>query len=63
MFKVSIKAARVNADLTLEEASKKLGVTKDTLSRYERGTVSYNHEVLNKMLEVYDVPFENLKFK
>lgn len=62
MFRISIKAARVNAGMTLEEASNRLGITKDTLSRYERGSVPYSYQVLNKMLEVYNVPFENIKF-
>lgn len=62
MFKVSIKAARVNAGLNIVEAAEKLGVTKDTLSKYERGATNYSHEILNKMLEVYNVPFENIRF-
>lgn len=62
MFKISIKAARVNANLTLEQAAVELGVTRSTLSDYECGKTSYKQEVLNKMLEVYDIPFEAIRF-
>ena len=35
--KVTLKAARVNCGLTQKEAAKILGVSVDTLSKYERG--------------------------
>lgn len=35
--KVTLKAARVNCGLTQKEAAKKLGLSVDTLSKYERG--------------------------
>lgn len=34
-MKVSLKAARVNANLTQIEAAKKLNVTKDTIANWE----------------------------
>ena len=35
-MKITLKAARVNADITLEEAAKELGITKNTLISYEK---------------------------
>ncbi|MEJ9209654.1 helix-turn-helix transcriptional regulator, partial [Paenibacillus larvae] len=37
MFQISLKAARVNAELEQEVAASKIGVTAKTLSNYERG--------------------------
>lgn len=36
--KLTIKAARVNANLTQEELAKRVGVSKDTVGKWERGT-------------------------
>jgi transcriptional regulator with XRE-family HTH domain len=39
-FKENIKIRRLELNLTLEEVSKKLGVSKPTLQRYESGVIS-----------------------
>ena len=36
-FKISIAAARVNANLTQAEAAKKLGIANNTLIKWEKG--------------------------
>ena len=36
MIQISLKAARVNAGLTLLDAAKKLGIGKDRLMRWEK---------------------------
>lgn len=52
-MKVTIKAARVNVGLTITEAAKQLGVTKDTLSRWERGITSPTLDRVEKLAEIY----------
>lgn len=59
---ISMKAARVNANLNLEEAAKAIGVTKNTLIGYESGKVSPRVDTAKKMAEVYDMPIEAINF-
>lgn len=54
-FKENIKIRRLELNLTLEEVSNKLGVSKPTLQRYESGVISnipfYKVEKLAQILE------------
>lgn len=61
MPQITIKAARVNAGLTLEQASRLLGLNKGTLSRYETGKASPRLEMLKKMSKVYNMDLIFLK--
>ena len=57
-----IEAARVNKQLTQEEAAKLIGISKDCLSNYERGKTAPNVIVAKKMAEVYGVGIDDLIF-
>ena len=57
-----MKAARVNAQLTLEEAAKELGITKNTLINYENGKVSPRIDMAKKMADVYAIPISEINF-
>ena len=59
---MTIKAARTNADLTLEQASDELGISKATLCGYENGKVSPTIEMVLKMCELYKVGINQLNF-
>lgn len=61
MIQISLKAARVNADLEQEHASSKLGVTAKTLSNYERGITAIPGHVLKKAAKLYKVPEEMIR--
>ena len=37
-MKITLKALRINSKLTLEEASKKIGISRETLRSYETTT-------------------------
>ena len=63
MPKITLKAARVNAGLTQQEAAKKLGISYQTLSRYEGESGNVRQEMLQKMSELYDMPIEFIFFK
>lgn len=59
---LSLKAVRVNAGLTQEEACKKIGISKSTLISYEKGKTKPTIELAKKMSEVYEMPIENISF-
>lgn len=61
MLRISLAAARVNANLQQEEAAKKVGVTAKTLRNYERGITAIPAVTLRKVSEVYEIPEENIK--
>lgn len=61
VFQISLKAARVNADLEQEEAAKEIGVTAKTLSNYERGITAIPGHLLKKAAKIYKIPEENIR--
>lgn len=61
MIQISLKAARVNADLEQEEAAAKLGVTAKTLSNYERGITAIPGYLLKKASKIYKIPEEMIR--
>ena len=60
-LKISYKAARYNADLTLEQARVLIGVNRETLSNYENGITIPRADVLSKMAEVYGCSVADFK--
>ena len=59
--KISLAAARVNAELTQEEAARRLGCTAKTLAQYEKGIVKPNIKILQKLEATYGFPLENIR--
>lgn len=60
--KLTLKAARVNAGLTQEEAGQCIDVSKDVISNWERG-LSYPDVIqLKKIEDTYHVTYNNLIF-
>lgn len=62
MIILTIKAARVNCNLTLVEAAAELDVNKDSLSRYERDSSRISLALCKKMAELYQIPMDQLYF-
>lgn len=62
MPKITLKAARVNAGLSQEEAAKKIGVAASTLRNWEAGKTFPNQPKIEKMCEVYGISFDVLFF-
>ena len=54
--KVSLRAARVNAGLTREEAAKRLGISKTTLQSYENGVTVPNWNMVERLENLYHYP-------
>lgn len=60
--KMTLKAARVNKDLTQEQAAALLGVTKDVVSNWERRITFPDVIMLRRIEEVYGVSYNDLIF-
>ena len=50
---ISLRAARVNAGLTQEQAAKAIGVSPNTVSRWELGISAPHYKHLSKICKVY----------
>lgn len=59
-MKVSLKALRANRNLTLTEASKELGVGRNTLFLWEKNERFPNTKQLVKICEVYGCRVEDI---
>jgi len=61
-FQISLKAARVNANLTILEASKLVGIGKDTLMKFEKdsGLVTPNRQ--QDFCKAYNISVDNIRF-
>lgn len=59
---MTLKAARVNKNLTQVEAAELLGISKDTLYNYENGRSFPNVQVIKKMEEVYGLSYNDINF-
>ena len=62
MPKITLKAARVNANLSQSDAAEKIGVAVSTLRNWESGKTFPRQPQIEKMCEVYGVPFDVLFF-
>lgn len=59
---ITLKAARINKGLTQEQAAKKIGITADTLSNYERFKSFPDVPTIKRIEEVYEVPYSEIIF-
>lgn len=59
-IKITLKAARVNADLTIVEASEKLGISNKTLISWEKGKTEPSASQMMKLVSLYGMPVECL---
>lgn len=59
---ITLKSARINKGLTQVEAAKLIGITKDTLSNYERGKSYPDVPIIKKIEQVYGVTYSEIKF-
>jgi len=59
-MKISLKAARVNAELQQQEVAGKIGVAKATLRNWEDGSTSIPVEKFMKLCEMYGVKVEDI---
>ena len=61
MLRISLKAARVNAELTQDDVAHLVKKTKQTIVNWESGFTEIKHRDLLALSKLYDMPIENLK--
>ena len=61
-IQISLKAARVNAGLTLLEAAKAIGIGKDTVMKWERHPEYVNSLFQAKISHAYKIPIDCIRF-
>jgi transcriptional regulator with XRE-family HTH domain len=59
---ITLKAARVNAQLTQVEAAKQLGIAVDTLRQYEAGRTFPDVPLIQKIERLYNVSYNDINF-
>ena len=62
MTQMTLKAARVNAGLSVKEAAQLADVTEDTMYRYESGKSSPKIGTALKLATAYGVPVSAIDF-
>lgn len=60
---ITLKAARVNSEMTQKQAASKLGVSEQTFSNYERYISYPDVPMLLKMQELYGITFDQITWK
>lgn len=59
---MTLRAARVNCNLTQEQAAKLIGVSPETIRKYEAAKTFPDVPVIRRIEEVYGVPYSDLIF-
>ena len=62
MEKYTLRTARDRTGLSIAKAAQALEVNVDTLANYEKGVTYPNVPVIRKMLDLYQVSFDQLIF-
>ena len=62
MYKVTLRAARVNVDILQKEAADYLGVSNKTLGNWENGITSPPADKIPAICDLYGVPYDHLNF-
>lgn len=62
MPKITLKAARVNKGLSQREAAQLLDIAVSTLRNWESGKTFPNKPMIDKICDVYGIPFDMLFF-
>ncbi len=62
-LQITLAAARVNAGLTQEQAAQKMGITKQTVSNWEKGSGEPKISQARQLSNIYGVPLDDIFFK
>ena len=57
-YKVSLKAARINAGMRQVDAAKALKITTETLANWENGKTAPRITVLPQISDIYKIPID-----
>ena len=59
-LKISLKAARVNANLSQEEVTRKMKKSKVTINNWENGKTEIDYGNLNELCRLYSVTMDDI---
>jgi transcriptional regulator with XRE-family HTH domain len=62
MYKVTLRAARINCGLTTKEVGKITGKSQPTIEKYERDSTNIPRDLSIVLLQLYKVPEEHIFF-
>ena len=62
-LKISLAAARVNAQMTQEDAANALKIGKRTIINWEKGKTTPSFSDLNMLSQLYRIPLDNIFLK
>ena len=62
MPKISLAAARINANLTQKEAAEALKVSLSTYKNWENGITFPKQPAIEKICELYKMPYDCIRF-
>ena len=60
-FKISLAAARVNAEYTQEQAAELLGVSKQTINAWENGKSEPTYSRLKELANLYKIDIDYIR--
>lgn len=60
MTQISLRAARVNVNLTQKEVAEKLGLHQQTIAKYEKDSTKIPMDLLRQLSELYKVKFNHI---
>lgn len=61
-LKISLAAARKNANLTQDQVCKAVKISKTTLVNYEKGRTIPDVKIGGELAKLYDISPDNIKF-
>lgn len=59
-YKVTLKAARINANMLQTDVARQLGVSKESVANWERGKAAPKATTLVRLCELYGIPIDNI---
>ena len=59
--KITLKAARVNAELTLDDVAEIIGKSKQSIENWENGKTPIKYSDLLKLSELYEMPIQYIR--
>ena len=62
VFKITLRAARINIGLSQKEAAVRLGISNKTLGNWEKGISFPPVDKIPAICELYGVSYDNLNF-
>jgi len=61
-IKYSLRAIRINRKETQEQAAKSIGISVETLAKYEKGITYPDIPILKKIEEHYEINYNDIDF-